>query len=211
LARRCNAPMVIARDRVAAVRTLLATTPCDVIISDDGLQHYALARNVEIAVLDAQRSVGNGYCLPAGPLREPINRLARTDFCVIQGQGLTRPGAYYMQLQPQAWINLRTQQQRPLTDTFTSPLHAYAGIGNPTRFFNLLRHLGLSVHEHRFADHHAFTPTDFTDAAGTVLMTEKDAVKCAAFAKPNWWYLPVTAQCDEALFTAVCARLFPCN
>ena len=195
LVRRTQVPMVIARDRVAAVRELLAKQACDVIISDDGLQHYALGRDIEIVVVDGERRFGNQHCLPAGPLREPVSRLKTVDFIV--SNGIAQAGEFTMQLQPDAWVNMLDPQWQQSEHSFTDPIHVYAGIGNPQRFFAVLRRLGLTIIEHDCSDHHVYSEKDFANITGTVLMTEKDAVKCQRWAKADWWYLPVIARLDD--------------
>ncbi len=197
LARRCRCPMTIGPDRPAAARALLEYADCDIIISDDGLQHYRLGRDVEIAVVDGMRRFGNGHCLPAGPLREPVRRLRSVDLVIVNGTAGSRE--YAMQLQPASLRNLQHAEKiRPLQQFAGQRVHAVAGIGNPARFFELLTSHGLGVIEHPFADHHPFRAgdLDFGDEL-PVLMTEKDAVKCQAFAKAHYWYLPVDAQLDE--------------
>lgn len=187
--------------RVRAARELLARDGCDLLLSDDGLQHLALGRDVEIAVLDGVRRHGNGRCLPAGPLREPACRLSSVDLVVANGSA--RRGEFPMRLVPGPAVNLaRPGEQRSLASLAGAPVHAVCGIGHPQRFFDLLAGLGLDVIPHPFPDHHPFEPAqlDFGDAA-PVLMTEKDAVKCRRFARPQHWYLPVTAELPDAFCT----------
>jgi tetraacyldisaccharide 4'-kinase len=207
LARRCACPIRVAPDRVAAARDL--PVECDVIISDDGLQHYRLRRDIEIAVVDAERGFGNGHCLPAGPLREPLRRLQEVDLIVNNGK---RDGAgYTMLLQELALHNLHNESLTSYaTDFHGQKVHAVAGIGHPARFFAHLRRLGLDVIEHGFPDHHAFTAgeIEFGDGA-PVIMTEKDAVKCRRFAKPHHWYMPVQAELDIAFGKQLLALLNP--
>ncbi len=211
LARRTGAPVFAGPLRAQAGRALLSAHPeCDVLVSDDGLQHYALARDVEIAVIDGQRGFGNGRLLPAGPLREPIGRLREVDAIVLNGTpAASVPAGYQMQLKGERIVNLRQPQ---LTAQVTSlqgrVVHAIAGIGNPRRFFEHLRALGLTPRTHPFPDHFAFTADDLA-FAGTdaVLMTEKDAVKCLAFALDSYWYLPVEAEVDPALSRLILAKL----
>jgi len=201
----------IGRDRPAAARALLAANPqCDVIVSDDGLQHYRLARDVEIAVLDGTRGLGNGLLLPAGPLREPASRLAGVDAIVrlvadSEG-GIAQGGRTTLMTQvPQQWRNLRDASRVADVATWRGAgVHAVAGIGHPERFFALLRAQGVVAAEHAFADHHAFVAADFAwPGATAILMTQKDAVKCAAFADERFWYLPVRASIDPALVALV--------
>ncbi|MDO9371280.1 MAG: tetraacyldisaccharide 4'-kinase [Gammaproteobacteria bacterium] len=201
LARRCGCPVVIAPHRADAARALLPA--CDIIIADDGLQHYALARDIEIAVIDGARRFGNGHCLPAGPLREPLTRLRTVNMKVCNG-GVAGDGEFAMRLQPLAARNLADEARARGIESFSGEtVHAVAAIGHPARFFNQLRALGLSVVEHAFPDHHHFTEQDFRfdqfdDGGRTVFMTEKDAVKCRPFAKLHYWYLPVAAELDPA-------------
>ena len=197
LARRCRCPMAVGPDRPAAARALLEYSDCDIIISDDGMQHYRLGRDVEIAVVDGVRRFGNGHCLPAGPLREPLRRLRTVDMVVANGTA--GPREYAMKLQPASLCNLQQPERtRPVQKLAGQQVHAVAGIGNPRRFFELLGSYGLDVIEHPFPDHHPFCAEDIRFGDGLpVLMTEKDAVKCQTFAAENDWYLPVDAQLDE--------------
>lgn len=211
LARSTGCPVVVAHDRFAAVQYHLQLHALDIILSDDGLQHYALPRTVEIAVLDGNRSVGNGLCLPAGPLREPVTRLQEVDFVVINGKpGLgLRADEYVTALLPTGWLPLAGGELLPLDALPAgSRVHAVAGIGNPQRFFDTLRSLGLQVIEHALADHHAFVATDlqFGDAL-PVVMTEKDAVKCAAFASQRCYALRVEMPLSPDWVHALMARV----
>ncbi|MFA7094943.1 MAG: tetraacyldisaccharide 4'-kinase [Gammaproteobacteria bacterium] len=196
LAQHSECPVMVGPDRAAAARALLERYPCDVIISDDGLQHYRLGRDIEIAVIDGARRLGNGRCLPAGPLREPRGRLRSVDFIVVNG-GDAEGGQYAMRLVEQDARNLADAGTVQPVAAF-SEVHAVAGIGNPARFFSRLRALGLQITEHPFPDHHAYQPQDldFGDAR-PLLMTEKDAVKCHRFAQAHYWYVPVEARLDE--------------
>ncbi|MDW8323269.1 MAG: tetraacyldisaccharide 4'-kinase [Burkholderiales bacterium] len=212
LARRSGLPVYIARRRVEAARALLAAHPhTDVLIADDGLQHYALARDVEIAVVDGQRRFGNGWPLPAGPLRELPGRLRRVDAIVLHGgedMGWLRTDrpVHRMRLVPQRLRALdATGREQPLSWLSGRQVHAVAGIGHPARFFELLRALGAAVEPHPFPDHHRFRPQDLP--SGTVVMTEKDAVKCAAFARADDWVLEVDAAVDPALINDVLHRI----
>ena len=211
MARRKLCPVWIGRCRPDAARALLQAHPeCDVILSDDGLQHYRLQRDVEIAVVDGVQRFGNGYLLPAGPLREPVTRLAQVDAVVIHG-GTPDAGQYSMQLQGEIFYNLLNPEITAHAADFRNQnLHAIAGIGHPQRFFTHLHHLGLKVHDHSFPDHYRYTPADLTyDNADAILMTEKDAVKCLAFATKNCWVLRVDAQLDSALTHLILERIAP--
>ena len=199
LARNSGATVYAGPDRLAAGRALLASSPCDVLICDDGLQHYALRRDLEIAVIDAGRGHGNGHCLPAGPLREPVSRLNAVDALVYLGE--PAPGAFAMQMELHSATRLcDPADTRPLAAFRGEPVHAVAGIGHPQRFFAALRSAGLDVEEHRFPDHHRFRADDleFADRR-TVLMTEKDAVKCARFAPAHWWSVAAEVHLDATL------------
>lgn len=195
IAQRSGAPVAVAPKRRAAVEALLASQQVDVIVTDDGLQHYALQRDREIVVVDGVRRFGNGWWLPAGPMRERASRLAQVDAVIVNG-GRAESDEIAMTLLPGDAVNLLTQRSVPL-----SALHnvvAMAGIGHPPRFFQTLRDEGVTaVAEVAFADHHAYSKDELNGllAAGqSLLMTEKDAVKCRSFAQPDWWYLPVEAE-----------------
>lgn len=216
---RTQCPVVIDPNRVAAANYLLEHFACDVIISDDGLQHYALMRDLEIAVVDAQRYFGNGFCLPAGPLREPVSRLNNVDLIILNGlhsdtevvsaASLVEMEKYLpiknifdrcfaMQLIPQYFKNLQTQEIISVTDFVKkyahSKIHALAGIGNPQRFFNSLSVLGLSILPSPKPDHHHYQLEELNfDDDYPIVMTEKDAVKCLAFANDKCWYLEISA------------------
>ena len=204
LARRTHAPVVVGRSRSAAAK-MLVEAGCDVIVSDDGLQHYALVRDCEIVVIDAQRGFGNGHLLPAGPLREGRSRLAVVDAVVINeaGAGAIAGRAYQADAQTRALcMRLQASQAVSLLDSTRLDLgkfagqavHGVAGIGNPQRFFDMLRAYGLQVNAHELPDHAVLGPGDIEFGDGRpVLMTEKDAVKCAPFAKVQHWYVPVSA------------------
>jgi len=199
LARRCHCPVVVAKKRVEAARELLANFPCNVIISDDGLQHLALFRDIEIVVIDGLRRFGNGYCLPVGPLREPQERVKRVDFVVVNGADELEANEIAMTCQGNDVINLQTGEKKLLADFKTAKLHAIAAIGNPQRFFSMLKSAGFDIDEHAFQDHHDFKAEDlyFKDD-NPVLMTEKDAVKCRKFAQAKHWYLPIDAKLPES-------------
>lgn len=198
IARRCGCPVVVGARRTAAARYLLAQHECDVILCDDGLQHYALARDLEIALVDGVRRLGNGRCLPAGPLRERPSRLQSVDMVIVNGAA--RAGEFSMQLTGgKARSLLDPDSVQALERWRGESVHGVAGIGNPGRFFAHLRDHGLKVAEHPFPDHHYFRPEElqFGDEQ-PVFMTEKDAVKCRDFALAGQWYVPVRAQLDEA-------------
>jgi tetraacyldisaccharide 4'-kinase len=192
LARMSGCPMAVGPQRVPAAQALLEHGDCDVIISDDGLQHYALQRDIEIVVIDGVRRMGNGFCLPAGPLREPASRLRKVDLLVVNGLG--SQGEYPMRMRTTHALRLDNENDaRELAGFRGQQVHAVAGIGNPQRFFDTLRQAGMRVEEHAFPDHHGYVSgdVDFGDDL-PVLMTAKDAVKCRGFGLRNAWYVPVT-------------------
>lgn len=196
IVRRTGVPLVIDPDRPAAVRALLAKADVDIVLSDDGLQHYRLARDIELAVVDAARGLGNGRCLPAGPLREPPGRLDEVDRVILNGQGdFEYPGAARMELRTGDLVELASGQAlRPDAWLGGRKVHAVAGIGHPGRFFQTLRALGFDPIEHPLADHSAIEPAllQFNDDL-PVIMTEKDAVKCGDWVGPGVWMLKVDA------------------
>jgi tetraacyldisaccharide 4'-kinase len=196
LARRTGAPVAVGRDRPAAAQ-LLVGGGCDVIVSDDGLQHYALARDCEVVVIDGDRRFGNGWLLPAGPLREAPGRLKAADAIVVNGGRALLAGALSMRLEAKNAIALRGGSVQPLSALAGKSIHAVAGIGNPEKFFNMLRSRGIEVIGRPLADHARLTAHDIAFGDDKpVLMTEKDAVKCGAFAGEQHWYVPVTACFD---------------
>ena len=196
IVQRTGVPLMIDPDRAQAVQALLASEPLDLILCDDGMQHYRLARDLELVLIDAARGLGNGRCLPAGPLREPAERLREADAVLFNGASEDRTDGFGFRLQPSALVNLRSGERRPL-DYFPAGqrLHAVAGIGNPQRFFNTLLGLNWQPVPHPFADHAQFSARSLAFSPPLPLvMTEKDAVKCRAFAADDWWYLAVEAQ-----------------
>jgi tetraacyldisaccharide 4'-kinase len=216
LARRTGCPSIVAADRVAAARTLIARG-AEVILADDGLQHLRLARDCAIVVIDGARGFGNGRLLPAGPLREPLTALSRADVVVINGEPAhhsiaapVRAEALRMSLVAESAVRLDGHHGAPVAlDAFRGRrVHAVAGIGNPQRFFDELAARGIELIKHPFPDHHPFTAREleFTDQL-PVLMTEKDAVKCTPFANPRLWYVPVSAHFSERDAHELRARL----
>lgn len=200
-ARQTGCPVVIAPRRADAVRALLAWQPVDMVLSDDGLQHLALARDLEIVLLDATFGVGNGRVLPAGPLREPPARLAHCDWILQRDSGDPLRHFHY---RVDALVQLQTGVERSADHLAPGPVHAVAGIANPEAFFDSLRRLGMQIAGHAFPDHHAFVQADFRGLGeGPVIMTEKDAVKCGSFAGPDFWFLRIAAELPDALVTRV--------
>jgi tetraacyldisaccharide 4'-kinase len=209
IARRAACPVWVARRRAEAGHRLLGRHPeVDVLLTDDGLQHYALARDLELVVVDAARGFGNGRLLPAGPLREPVARLARASALVLNGGSgrVSGPPAFVMNLRAGSFVSLRHPARRVTAEFFRGRrVHALAGIGHPERFFQTLAALGLDFSDRAFPDHHAFQPRDLP--AGTLIMTEKDAVKCAAFAPEDAWFLAIDAEVEGGLKTLILNKL----
>ena len=213
VARKTGVPVRVDADRVAAARALVAAG-CDVVVCDDGLQHYRLARDIEIEVVDAQRGYGNGRMMPAGPLREPVSRAMACDFRILnlgQGSGQAATigfGQWPMRLALTGARPLDGGRERSLQAFAGQRVHAVAGIAHPERFFAMLRAAGLAVVPHAFADHHAFTREDLQFSSDLpVLMTEKDAVKCAAFADARLYAVPLSADLPAAFWTGLMQRL----
>lgn len=197
LKRHGECPVFAGPQRPLVAQQLLSNHPCDVILSDDGMQHYALQRDLEIAVVDGERRFGNGYCLPAGPLRETRKRLQQVDLVIINGN--PGEGEHGMSVVGDMACPVAGGACKPLADFVPTSVDAVAGIGHPERFFSMLESAGLTVDRHPFADHHRFTADDLAPfEQKTVLMTEKDAVKCEQFAQSNHWYVPATASVATA-------------
>lgn len=211
MARRGLCPVWVGRDRAAAARAGLQANPqCDVVLCDDGLQHYRLRRDVEIAVVDGARGFGNGWLLPAGPLREPVSRLRSVDAVVVNSGG-TPPGQFAMRLEGALFHNLLDPGKTAAAADFSATKnHAVAGIGNPQRYFRHLKALGMSFTPHPFPDHHPYRAEDLAfDDCDAILLTEKDAVKCAPFADARYWMLRVEARIDPALIAHILRKIAP--
>ncbi|HAT2610426.1 TPA: tetraacyldisaccharide 4'-kinase [Kluyvera intermedia] len=195
---RTGAPVAVSPARVDAVKALLTASPVQLIVTDDGLQHYRLHRDKEIVVIDGVRRFGNGWWLPAGPMRERASRLKSVDAVITNG-GIAQPGEIAMRLQPGLAVNLLTGERCNVNAL--QNLVAMAGIGHPPRFFATLHEAGAHpVKTVALADHQALSPQDVSaliEPDQTLIMTEKDAVKCRPFAEQNWWYLPVDAHLED--------------
>ena len=206
ISRHTHCPIAVAPQRIKALDYLLKQHDCTVIIADDGLQHTALGRDIEIIVVDGQRLFGNGLCLPAGPLREPLSRLKHIDFVIYNGD---HDHEFNMAITQGMAVNL-------IDNTLTQPLsyfsdhtvHAIAGIGNPDRFFEQLTKQGLTVQQHPFADHHNFQASDLAFGDDIpIIMTEKDAVKCQSYATKNMWFIPIEATISGKLDQKIIQKL----
>lgn len=207
-------PVAVAARRVDAARAILHHhKSCDILIADDGLQHYALPRDVEIAVVDGTRGFGNRWLLPAGPLREPVSRLRAVDAVVINDapdrvESHLHPHVFSVRMVPQVFINVADPTRTATLDAFAgTKAHALAAIGHPERFFQALRALRIDAVTRSYPDHHALTAQDLAKDAVVILMTEKDAVKCAGFADARCWYLRMETELDIRLIDHVAARL----
>ena len=200
LVQRSGVALMIDPDRARAVQALLSAEPLDLILCDDGLQHYRLARDLELVLIDAVRGLGNRRCLPAGPLREPEARLQSVDAVLFNGASADSAEGFGFTLQPTALVNVASGERQSL-DVFApgQAVHAVAGIGNPQRFFRTLEALNWRPIAHAFADHATYSAASLEFSPSLpLLMTEKDAVKCRAFAQPDWWYLAVDARPSPA-------------
>lgn len=210
LARRSGLPLAVAPDRLAAAKMLVQEQGCNVIISDDGLQHYRLARQLEILVIDSQRGFGNGHCLPLGPLREPVARAGQVDFRIYNGAAEKAADGYSMSLAATELVNVKTAERCPLPAWLeqNKQVNAIAGIGNPQRFFASLETLGFTVNARPLPDHHqpSAADLDFGNCL-PLIMTEKDAVKCRAIASDHCWMLPVDAELDPHFYQQLIERL----
>ena len=222
LAKQTQAIIVVNKDRVSAVKKAV-DLGANVIISDDGLQHYRMGRKIEIALIDSTRGVGNSFLLPSGLLREPVSRLKSVDFIVHHhrmGKQATYPhclqnklkqsNVYSMNLVPTTLVNALTSKQITISDLLkqAKKVHTVAGIALPDSFFAQLKALGFEVIEHRFSDHYVFSKTDFeTMTDYPILMTQKDWVKCVDFANNDMWYLSVDAQLEEAFLTQITKKI----
>lgn len=206
LALESQCPVVVDPDRCRAVDTLLNETDTNIILSDDGLQHYRLGRTLEIALVDAERQLGNGYLLPAGPLREPATRLEEVDYVVYNGAATS---VYTLTLIPSHWVNCQDSSKvLPLMHFSNQDVHAVAAVGNPDRFFSSLEKLGMKIRAHAFPDHHPYTPADLDlSPRDPIVMTSKDAVKCRTFANEMMYYLAVRPQLSEGFLDTILMRL----
>jgi tetraacyldisaccharide 4'-kinase len=193
ISRQTSCPVMVDPKRVRGAQALVAETDCTIIISDDGLQHTHLARDIEILLIDGNRRFGNEHLLPAGPLREPLSRLKEVDFVVSKGKEI--PDTHLMEYQYAELCNLKNPSLKFAPSTNGQIVFAYAGISNPQPFFEQLERMGFTLRTHSFPDHYQFNSTDFVFTETVpVIMTEKDAVKCEDFAQANWWYLPIRAE-----------------
>lgn len=200
IAQKTNCPVVIAPVRTQAVQYLLEQHQVQIIISDDGLQHYRMGRAIEIAVIDGMRGLGNGLCLPAGPLRESAARLNQVDFIIVN-EGIWEK-AYPMNLIPGKIMKLSTHEEIS-PDSFTGEIAAVAAIGNPQRFYSTLRQLGIEFTAYSYPDHYQFKPNDLNYKETSIIMTEKDAVKCHTIISDKLYYLPVEAKLNDAFWQAL--------
>lgn len=211
IARHTACPTIIDPNRSRGAKSLLKRSNCNIVISDDGLQHLSLGRNIEIVVIDGQRRFGNKLCLPAGPLREPASRLNSVDFIV--SKGTARINEFKLSLIPDYFYQLIQPKNKQSAEHFKmKTVHAVAGIGNPDQFFNSLRKLGLKIVEHPFPDHYLFKPRDFNYGNDAIIiMTEKDAVKCVGFVDARLWCLRTKIELDSNFLNAILNRITSTN
>jgi len=207
---KANVPVVVGSDRVAAIHFLLEKNSCNVVFSDDGMQHYRMGRDFEIAVVDASRQFGNGFSLPAGPLREPVSRLSEVDLVVYNTTGSSSAEQLSYSLQF-SHVTLLTGDEDELLSSFQQKtVHAVAGIGNPLRFFDQLREKGLKIVEHAFSDHHQYKLADFSGwQKDCIIMTEKDAIKCTGLPLPDAWTVNTSVHMTSALEEQLDRLLLP--
>ena len=205
--RRSGCPVVVDPDRQQALSFLTAQFHCDIVVSDDGLQHHRLPRDVEIVVIDGQRRLGNGLCLPAGPLREPPSRLTLVDFVISNGCKIPE-ARHLMTFKPTCFKEVGGERVCALDSFENQKVNAIAGIGNPQRFFESLEKLNISVQGHAFADHHGYTAEELTFARqAPLLMTEKDAMKCAGLGLRDAWYLQIEAELQDTFLNELSDKL----
>jgi len=206
IAQNTNAKIVVAKKRVEAVKHLTDNEKVDVIISDDGLQHYAMGRDIEIAVIDGVNRFGNGFLLPAGLLREPVKRLKSVDIIINNGANLD--GELNCEIKAESFVNIASEESQPLNYFKDKECYAVAGIGNPTKFFKLLDELGVRSKNKAFVDHHRFVAEDFAFAEDyPIIMTSKDCVKCRHFATDQMWYLSVHAELNSDFYQQLESKL----
>lgn len=207
IARHTVCPTMIDPDRCRGAKSLLKRSNCNIVISDDGLQHLSLGRDIEIVVVDGERRFGNNFCLPAGPLREPVSRLNSVDFVI--SKEIPQTNEFKLCLIPDYFYQLIQTKNKQSKEFFLGKkVHAVAGIGNPDQFFKTLRKLGLNIIEHPFPDHYLFKPRDFNygdDAI--VIMTEKDAVKCVGFVDARLWCLRTKTALDNSFLNTILNRI----
>jgi tetraacyldisaccharide 4'-kinase len=224
LAQAAGCPVVVDPQRKRGASWAIEQKLGNVLVCDDGLQHYLLPRDIELAVFDGVRGIGNGAVIPVGPLREPVSRLTSVDYVVVNGGeaisgdipdsvfGIEHPQIHAMTLEPSSLIHVKTGKVRPVSDLQGQFVRAVAGIGNPARFFDTLRELGARVEEAPFADHHAFGISDLkTSSDQWLLMTSKDAVKCRKIAPDNAWALSVQARLSTEFSARIMSDIRKCS
>ena len=208
MAIRTGVPVYAGPKRLETIDKCLRSHYCDVVISDDGMQHYKLPRDIQIAVIDGERKLGNELCLPAGPLREKKERLKKCDLIVVNGEKHEQTNWIEMKMSGLKLINIKTGKTKQLKNFAKQNINAVTGIGNPQRFYHTLEQAGIKLQQYSFPDHYSFKPNDLKfDNDFPILMTEKDAVKCKLFADDNCWYLPVDAQLEKS-FDTIFIKLF---
>ncbi|HTN32932.1 MAG TPA: tetraacyldisaccharide 4'-kinase [Marinobacter sp.] len=224
LAQSTGCPVVVDPQRKRGANWALGQKLGNILICDDGLQHYSLPRDIELAVFDGVRGIGNGAIIPVGPLREPVSRLSSVDYVVINGggtvpgdaldsfRGIEHPQIHAMALEPLSLVHVKTGKTRAVNELHGQSVRAVAGIGNPGRFFDTLKGLGALVEEVPFSDHHGFKASDLKTSPGQwLLMTSKDAVKCRKIAPDNAWALPVHARMSPEFLAQIMSDIRNCS
>lgn len=208
--RQTSVPVVVGADRVAAAQYLVNNNQCDVVLSDDGLQHYRMQRDFEIAVVDSDRRYGNGFCLPAGPLRERRSRIKDVNMLIYNGDTDVKPNECSYLLETAGLQKLSGDENRPISSFVGKSVHAVAGIGHPQRFFNQLQKSSVTVIEHAYPDHYTYSQDDFDGwSEECIIMTEKDAVKCRHLSLSDAWVLNVKAVFSAELESSLSSDLLP--
>lgn len=207
IAQHTGCPTIIDPDRSRGAKSLLKRSNCNIVISDDGLQHLSFARDIEIVVVDGETRFGNNFCLPAGPLREPVSRLSSVDFVI--SKGIAQTNEFKLCLIPDYFYQLIQTKNKQSKEYFLEKkVHAVAGIGNPDQFFKALRKLDLNIIEHPFPDHYLFKPRDFNYGNDAIIiMTEKDAVKCLGFVDARLWCLRTKTALDNNFLNTILNRI----
>ena len=222
IARRTNCPVVVDPDRASAVKHLISSSDIDIVISDDGLQHYQMYRDLEICMVDGDRLFGNSFCFPAGPLREPIDRIETVDFVVMNGSASNAVNSStpmaQMLMRPKSLVNLLTGEIKPFSGApfnIGNNLQAVCAIGNPERFYKMLEELPYSLTQYSFPDHYQFKSEDFNTELISehhpVVMTEKDAIKCTDFATNNFWYVDTETDISDEFYPRLLKNIKECK
>ena len=212
LKKHTDCPVYVDPNRTRSLKAMLKNERIDIIVCDDGLQHYALARDIEIVLLDSERQLGNGWCLPSGPLREPLSRCHAADFIVCKGKPIAELSPWAFELEAQTLVNCKNSSiEKPLNHFENKSVDALAAIANPDSFFKSLESVGMQIKKHTFPDHFSLKKEHFEQFDQLPLvMTEKDAVKYRSNARDDWWYLAVNVKITDDFYTALCKLIRAC-